>query len=148
MENRILSINPNSFRNIRERLLTILSALFAFLAVLPLVLVLSYVLIKGGSYINWQILFLEPEPPGDDLLSAGGIGPAVLGTAIMSFLSLITKKYEWIFSVGIIYLLAAIFNVLASLNHDAPLAISSLVSEIIFFSIAFAASALYKSNDL
>ena len=59
-----------------------------------------------------------------------------LGTAIMSFLSLITKKYEWIFSVGIIYLLAAIFNVLASLNHDAPLAISSLVSEIIFFSIA------------
>ena len=71
-----------------------------------------------------------------------------LGTAIMSFLSLITKKYEWIFSVGIIYLLAAIFNVLASLNHDAPLAISSLVSEIIFFSIAFAASALYKSSDL
>jgi len=71
-----------------------------------------------------------------------------LGTSIMSFLSLITKKYEWICSAGIIFLIAAIFNVLASLNHGAPIAITSLISEIIFFSIAFTASVLYKSSDL
>tara|TARA_B100000579_G_scaffold428963_1_gene439986 strand:+ start:447 stop:824 length:378 start_codon:yes stop_codon:yes gene_type:complete len=71
-----------------------------------------------------------------------------LGTAIMSFLSFITKQYQWIFSAGIIFLIAAIFNVLASLNHDATLAISSLISEILFLSMAFIAGVLYKTNKL
>lgn len=71
-----------------------------------------------------------------------------LGTAIMSFLSFITKQYQWIFSAGIIFLIAAIFNVLASLNHDATLAISSLISEILFLSIAFISAVLYKTNKL
>ncbi len=71
-----------------------------------------------------------------------------LGTAIMSFLSFITKQYQWIFSAGIIFLIAAIFNVLASLNHDATLVISSLISEILFLSIAFISAVLYKTNKL
>tara|TARA_B100000965_G_C19524512_1_gene728125 strand:- start:627 stop:1004 length:378 start_codon:yes stop_codon:yes gene_type:complete len=71
-----------------------------------------------------------------------------LGTAIMSFLSFITKQYQWIFSAGIIFLIAAIFNVLASLNHDATLAISSLISEILFLLMAFIAGVLYKTNKL
>ncbi len=65
-------------------MLTIASAIFSAIAVLPLILVISYILIKGGSYINLDTLILEPEPPGDDLLSAGGIGPAITGTIIMS----------------------------------------------------------------
>ena len=71
-----------------------------------------------------------------------------LGTAIMSYLSFITKQYQWIFSAGIIFLIAAIFNVLASLNHDATLVISSLISEILFLSIAFISAVLYKTNKL
>ena len=82
-----LSYNPSLKRNIWNKLLTFTSALFAFISVLPLLLVISYVLIKGGSYINFETLILEPEPPGDDLLSAGGIGPAITGTFIMTFIA-------------------------------------------------------------
>ena len=79
-----LTYNPSLKRNIGNKLLTISSAFFAAISVLPLLLVIGYVLIKGGSYINFETLILEPEPPGDDLLSAGGIGPAIMGTFIMT----------------------------------------------------------------
>ncbi len=79
-----LKFNPKSKRNIREYFFTVLTGVFSFIAVLPLILVVIYVLVKGGSEINWQTLILEPEPPGDDLLSAGGIGPAIIGTIIIS----------------------------------------------------------------
>ena len=82
-----LTYNPTLTRNIGNKSLTIISALFAIISVLPLILVISYVLIKGGSYINLDTLILEPEPPGDDLLSAGGIGPAITGTFIMSVIA-------------------------------------------------------------
>ena len=82
-----LTFNPSLTRNIGNKALTITSAFFAFISVLPLILVISYVLIKGGSYINLDTLILEPEPPGDDLLSAGGIGPAITGTFIMTIVA-------------------------------------------------------------
>ena len=79
-----LTYNPSLSRNIGNKALNIISAIFAIISVLPLILVISYVLIKGGSYINLDTLILEPEPPGDDLLSAGGIGPAIIGTFVMT----------------------------------------------------------------
>jgi len=84
---KTLTYNPSLTRNIGNKALTIISAIFAIISVLPLILVISYVLIKGGSYINLDTLILEPEPPGDDLLSAGGIGPAITGTFIMSVIA-------------------------------------------------------------
>tara|TARA_B100000700_G_scaffold289445_1_gene346756 strand:- start:378 stop:1298 length:921 start_codon:yes stop_codon:yes gene_type:complete len=80
----LLTFNPSLRRNIWNKVLTIISAFFSIISLLPLVLVISYVIIKGGSYINLETLILEPEPPGDDLLSAGGIGPAIAGTFIMT----------------------------------------------------------------
>ena len=71
-----------------------------------------------------------------------------LGTSIICFLSFFTKQYQWILSAGIIYLLAAIFNITASLYHEAPTTPLSLVAEILFFIIAFVSAAFYKSNDL
>ena len=85
--NRKLKYNSSLKRNIWNKLLTVTSALFAVISVLPLLLVITYILIKGGSYINLETLILEPEPPGDDLLSAGGIGPAITGTIIMTFIA-------------------------------------------------------------
>ncbi len=82
-----LKYNPSLSRNIGNKILTITSALFAAVSVLPLVLVISYIIIKGGSYINLEMLILEPEPPGDDLISAGGIGPAITGTFIMTIIA-------------------------------------------------------------
>ena len=85
--NNKLTYNPSLNRNIGNKILTITSALFAAISVIPLLLVISYVLIKGGSYLNLETLILEPEPPGDDLLSSGGIGPAITGTFIMTFIA-------------------------------------------------------------
>jgi hypothetical protein len=71
-----------------------------------------------------------------------------LGTTIMSSLSYITKQYQWIFSVGIIFLIAAIFNVLTSINYDTDIAVASLISEMIFTSMAFTGAYIYKKNNL
>ena len=71
-----------------------------------------------------------------------------LGTAIMSLLSYITKQYQWILSAGIVYLIAAIFNVLTSINYETDVAVASLISEIIFTFMAFTAAIIYKKNNL
>jgi len=71
-----------------------------------------------------------------------------LGTAIMSLLSYITKQYQWILSAGIVYLIAAIFNVLTSINYETDIAVASLISEIIFTFMAFTAAFIYKKNNL
>ena len=82
-----LTYNPALTRNLVNKILTIIAGFFAAISVLPLIFVISYVLIKGASYINLETLILEPEPPGDDLLSAGGIGPAITGTFIMTLIA-------------------------------------------------------------
>tara|TARA_B100000900_G_C20332790_1_gene614906 strand:+ start:393 stop:764 length:372 start_codon:yes stop_codon:yes gene_type:complete len=69
-----------------------------------------------------------------------------LATSTMCFLSFTTKKYEFIFSCGLVYMLAAIFNIFASVSHEAPLALSSLVSEIVFTLMAWISA--YKYKDL
>ena len=71
-----------------------------------------------------------------------------LGTSIMSILSFVTKQYQWIFSAGIIFLIAGIFNVLTAFNHETNIAISSLIAEIIFTLIALVSAYLYKLNNL
>jgi len=71
-----------------------------------------------------------------------------LATSIMSFISFFTKQHQWIFCTGIVYLLAGIFNITASFNHEAPIVFSALVSEVIFCSMAFISAFLYKSNKL
>ena len=71
-----------------------------------------------------------------------------LGTSIMSILSFLTKQYQWIFSAGIIFLIAAIFNVLTSINYATDIAVASLISEIIFTCMAFTSAYIYKTNNL
>ena len=70
-----------------------------------------------------------------------------LGTSIMSILSFLTKQHQWIFSAGIIFLIAAIFNVLTSINYETDIAVASLISEIIFTCMAFTSAYIYKTNN-
>ncbi len=79
-----LRYDPNLERNIKDKLFTILSFLFASIVILPLILIIAYVLYKGGSQISWTLLTSLPEPPGDDLQSAGGIGNSIVGTFIVT----------------------------------------------------------------
>jgi phosphate transport system permease protein len=71
-------------RNRRNTIFTVVASLFSLVAVLPLVLVLAYVLIKGGSLISLQLLTLLPPPPG---LAGGGIGNAILGTCVVTLMA-------------------------------------------------------------
>ena len=71
-----------------------------------------------------------------------------MGTSIMCFLSLFTKQFQWILCAGIIFFIAAVFNVISSFSHGAPIVFSALVSEILFTMIAVSASFIYKSNRL
>ena len=65
-------------------------------------------------------------------------------TSIFCFLSIVTRQYQWIFSVGLIYLIVAITSIYASFFFDAPIATSSLVAEIIFATMAFISAFIYK----
>jgi phosphate transport system permease protein len=79
-----LILQPALARNRWNQLLTGLAALFTGLAVLPLVVVIAYVLIKGGSLLSLKLLTELPPPPG---LEGGGIGNAILGTLVVTLIA-------------------------------------------------------------
>jgi len=79
-----LSYQPRAARNIGSRFLTVVAALFSGIAVLPLVLVLGYVLIKGGSTLGFNLLTELPPPPG---LEGGGIANAIVGTLVVTLVA-------------------------------------------------------------
>jgi phosphate transport system permease protein len=79
-----LRFNPSLARNRWSFLFTALAATFAVICVLPLVLVLVYVLIKGGSLISLRLLSELPPAPG---LDGGGIGNAIIGTIVVSLIA-------------------------------------------------------------
>jgi len=79
-----LTLQPSLARNRWNQLLTVIAGLFTALAVLPLIVVIAYVLIKGGSLLNLQLLSSLPPPPG---LDGGGIGNAIVGTLIVTLIA-------------------------------------------------------------
>ena len=79
-----LTFNHGLLRNRWNLFCTTLAGLFSAIAVLPLVLVLVYVLIKGGSLISFQLLTQLPPAPG---LDGGGIGNAILGTIVVTLVA-------------------------------------------------------------
>lgn len=49
-------------------------------AVLPLVLILVFIIVRGASSINWQFITALPRPMGE---AGGGISNAIVGTVIL-----------------------------------------------------------------
>ena len=79
-----LSYKPGLARNVGSRILTFIAGIFSVIAVLPLILVLGYVIVKGGSKIS-LVLFTElPPPPG---LDGGGIANAIVGTIVVTIIA-------------------------------------------------------------
>lgn len=79
-----LTYNPALLRNRLNGLATATIAVFATLAVLPLVLVLVHVLIQGGRLLSLRLFIDLPPPPG---LAGGGIGNALVGTLIVTLIA-------------------------------------------------------------
>ena len=79
-----LNYKPTIVRNIGNRLMTGLAGLFSLVAVLPLILVLGYVLLKGASKISISLFTELPPPPG---LDGGGIGNAIVGTLVVTLIA-------------------------------------------------------------
>ncbi|SBO42197.1 phosphate ABC transporter permease PstA [Cyanobium sp. NIES-981] len=81
---RPLRFDPSLKRNRINRLCTSVAALFATVAVLPLLLVIAYVLVQGGRLISLRLFTELPPAPG---LEGGGIGNAVLGTIVVTLIA-------------------------------------------------------------
>ncbi len=67
-------------RGLKSRIYTGITWLLAILASLPLFSVLYMLIAKGGARINWETLTALPPSAFE---AGGGIGPAIVGTAVM-----------------------------------------------------------------
>jgi len=76
---------PKGWRRNLNRIMTWLMVLSFILVIIPLVFVLVTVVIKGAPVISWTWLTTGPIPPNVAPADVGGIGPAVLGTILITF---------------------------------------------------------------
>ncbi|MEH2113738.1 phosphate ABC transporter permease PstA [Nostoc sp.] len=77
---RSLTRSPMSQRTLFNTVMTVVAFTCGVLALLPLLAVLSYVIIKGFSSLNLSV-FVELPPKA--LQKGGGFGNAILGTLVM-----------------------------------------------------------------
>ncbi|MCX5805752.1 MAG: phosphate ABC transporter permease PstA [Proteobacteria bacterium] len=71
-------------RIFKDRLFKYLVVLFAFISILPLLLILYYITRNGIAVINWEFLTQLPKPFGE---AGGGIYNAIIGTFFLIILS-------------------------------------------------------------
>ena len=79
------SLNRRNLRN--ERLVKATLGLMTGLLILPVVLIMSTLLYKGGPVISFEFLFASPTQG----MTAGGIFPALLGTILLVLVALIAS---------------------------------------------------------
>jgi len=121
----------------------IANTLSSVLGVVLFLIALQWIFTPASAAESLGMLYLEGEGRNTQIRDFTAF---FLTSSIMCFLSLSSKKYEYIFCCGLIYLFAGTFNIIASISHDAPLGISSLIAEILFASMAFTAAFRYKNT--
>jgi phosphate transport system permease protein len=77
---------PRSWRRAKNRIATVLMVVSFVLVIIPLGFVLFTVIAKGASIISWQFL-TSSIPPSVLPANVGGLGPAVLGTLLITGLA-------------------------------------------------------------
>jgi len=84
----MFEMTPLNRRNQRMQKLSrfVLAAMTGFL-ILPVIIILSVLLIKGGPMISFEFLFTNPTQG----MTAGGIFPALLGTILMVLVALLAS---------------------------------------------------------
>jgi phosphate transport system permease protein len=77
---------PRSWRRAKNRIATVLMVVSFVLVIIPLGFVLFTVIAKGATIISWQFL-TSSIPPSVLPANIGGMGPAVLGTLLITGLA-------------------------------------------------------------
>jgi phosphate transport system permease protein len=75
---------PRSWRRTKNRIATVLMVIAMIIVTLPLGWVVYAVISRGASIISWTFL-TSPIPPVVAPASVGGMGPAVVGTILITF---------------------------------------------------------------
>jgi len=79
----ILAISIDRRRRLVNSLMTSLTAICAIFATLILLIIIGYIAIQGVSSLSFQFLIDTPKPVGE----GGGIGNAIVGSAMMTLLA-------------------------------------------------------------
>jgi phosphate transport system permease protein len=79
-EHGSLKRNPSSPRTLFGLLMTGVAGLFMLAAIVPLLIILSYLLVQGINSLNFEVLTTLPPPP---MSQDGGFGNAIVGTLLM-----------------------------------------------------------------
>jgi phosphate transport system permease protein len=77
---------PPSWRRTKNRIITVLMVVSFVLVIIPLGFVLFTVVAKGASIISWSFL-TGPIPVNVAPANVGGIGPAIVGTLVITGLA-------------------------------------------------------------
>ena len=75
-----LKRNPTSPRTLFGLVMSTIAGIFTLIAIIPLVIILTYLLTKGISSLSLAVFTELPPPP---LVDGGGFGNAIVGTVIM-----------------------------------------------------------------
>ena len=75
-----LKRNPASPRTLFGLIMSGIAGFFTLLAIIPLVIILTYLITKGVGSLSASVFMELPPPP---LVEGGGFGNAILGTLIM-----------------------------------------------------------------
>lgn len=144
-ERRPLTFDASLTRNRVNRLCTAIAGLFAAVAVLPLVLVLAYVLFKGGQLLSLSLFTELPPPPG---LDGGGIGNAVLGTLVVTLIASVIA-----IPIGVgggVYLneysSRGWFANLISFGNDVLAGVPSIISGVFVYGVVVATRVLFDQS--
>ena len=78
---------PKGWRRSKNRIMTALMVIAFVLTIIPLGFVLFTVIAKGASAISWSFLTGGPIPPNVVPAGIGGMGPAVVGTILITGLA-------------------------------------------------------------
>ena len=68
-------------RQTSQKIAFVLLSLAAFVVVVPIILVVGYVVVRGAGAISWEFLTAMPR----EGMRAGGILPAIVGTVVLTF---------------------------------------------------------------
>ena len=128
---------PAGWRRTSDRIMTVLMVIAFVLVIIPLGFVLFTVIAKGYSIISAQFLFSGPIPPNTAPGDVGGIGPAVLGTLLITAIATVMAVPLGI--LGAIYIneyggrgpLAAVIRFMANVMTGVP----SIIMGLFIFSI-------------